>query len=253
MKNINSIFSPERRTAVNGLAVIGFIALAAAGVWLAIYSTRFVPTAVNRIGSAAVYLSSIFTSPKGASLSVVPALSSASTTTSPVNAAEATSTQVTSATAKPTQTNWTPGTPVAITNGATSTPLVAHYYGLPDLAVELETVGYMGADGNIVATTTIPAGTQIAVKFRVTNIGTSPSGTWTMNIAIPSAGTFASQTFNSLESLVPSQPSEYIARFDNIPAGANQAIVITIDPNHQLTESNTANNVVSTNVTVLGS
>ncbi len=235
--------------AVNGLAVVGFIALAAAGVWLAIYSTRFVPTAVNRIGSAAVYLSSIFTSPKGASLSVVPPLSSLSATSTPTS----TSTQTTSATQKPTQKNWTPGTPVAITNGATSTPIVPHYYGLPDLAVELEAVGYIGTDGNIVATTTIPANTQIAVKFRVTNIGTNPSGTWSMNIAIPSAGTFASQTFNSLGSLVPSQPSEYIARFDNIPAGANQAIVITIDPNHQLTESSTANNVVSTNVTVLGS
>ncbi len=248
--------------AVNGLAVVGFIVLAAAGVWLAIYSTRFVPTVVNRIGSAAVYLSSVFTSPKGASLSVVPTLtpsSIASTTVPSTDSVVATTSVATtsapaaSTTEKPIQTNWVPGTPVTITNGATSTPVVSHYYGLPDLAVDIETVGYLGADGNIVATTTIPAHAQIAVKFRVTNIGTNPSGSWAMNIAIPSAGAFASQTFDALESLVPTQPSEYVARFDNIPGGTNWIIVITLDPKHQLTESSTANNVASTSVTVLGS
>src|ERR1035437_6779716 len=47
----------NRTTLIRVLAVIGFIALVGTTMWLAVYSTRYVPTIVGRIGSAAVYLS----------------------------------------------------------------------------------------------------------------------------------------------------------------------------------------------------
>src|SRR3989344_3436924 len=50
------LHAQTRQAAINGLAVVGFIALVGAGIWFAVYSTRFVPTVVNNLGAAAVYL-----------------------------------------------------------------------------------------------------------------------------------------------------------------------------------------------------
>ena len=250
---------PARQAAVYGLASVGFVTLVIAGIWLAVYSSRYVPDAVGRIGAAAVSLSGMFTPKPSASLLVVP---TSATTTLPVT--NATTTSLPTRTTPPaaevpsiprTQPHWTPGTPVVIATASSSAPETPHYYGLPDLAIALEAVGYSTASATstdaLVATTTIPAGAQIALKFRVTNVGTNVSGPWTVNISISSGGTIINQTF-SQSSLAPGEPSDYIARFGNITPGANRSIVITVDPNHQLAESSTANNVASTSVTVLG-
>ena len=239
-----------RQVAVGVLAVIGFITLIGASMWLAVYSTRFVPSVVNRIGGAAVYLGSVFTPSPAPGLSVV-STPTASTTISFGTASSTISTSISSTPKEPLATNWTPGTPVDITSGTVSSPAPINYYGSPDLAVEIKTVGYTVADGNIIATTTIPAYTQSAVKFRVTNVGTNVSGPWTIRISIPER-TYE-QTLNSLVptgSNVP--PNEYVAYFINVAPGANRPIVITIDPKHQLSESSTANNIASTSVTILG-
>jgi hypothetical protein len=53
--------NPARHAAINGLAIVGFIALLVAGIALAIYSARFLPKTASRIGAAAVSLSSVFT------------------------------------------------------------------------------------------------------------------------------------------------------------------------------------------------
>ena len=50
-----------RETAVRVLAVVGFVALVAISMWLAVYATRFVPPVVNGIGEATAYLGSVFT------------------------------------------------------------------------------------------------------------------------------------------------------------------------------------------------
>lgn len=239
-----------RQAAIHVLAVIGFIALVGAGMWLAVYSTRFVPSVVNRIGAAAVYLGSVFTPATDPSLSVVPT-PTASTTISFGDASSTVATTASSASStaatKPVQTNWTPGTPIAIANGTNSSPAPVNYHGLPDLTVQIDTVGYTVADGSIVSTTTIPAYKQGAVKFRVTNIGTNVSGSWAVNISV--SGNIYTQT---VDSLVPTEPRGFIAYFANVAPGVDRAVIITIDPNHQLSESSTANNSATTSVTILG-
>ncbi|MFA5744676.1 MAG: hypothetical protein WC887_00430 [Candidatus Paceibacterota bacterium] len=237
----------SRQSAINGLAIVGFIVLVAGGLWLAVYSTRFVPAVVNGTGAAAVYLVSFFT--PESNLSVVP--TPLSTT---LFFGEASSTISMTATSTPekiaassTPIQWVPKAPVTISNNPA--PAVPNYYGSPDLSVIIEGIGYMNGD-ILISTTTIPARAQIGVKFRVTNIGTNVSGPWAMNIAIPTGGASASQTFTQ-ESLVPSQPSEYIVRFDNVASGADRQIVITLDPNHQLKELRTDNNSISAKVTIL--
>lgn len=253
--------SDNRRTVVNTLAIVGFVALIGASMWLAIYSTRYVPSVVTRLGSAAVYLGSVFTPSPEPTLSVVPAPTASSTIISFGEASSTISTNVSSTTSKVTTTNqsrtsvtnWTPGTPVDITNGAISSSLPAstNYYGSPDLEVKIETVGYTVPDGSIVATTVIPAYTQGAVKFRVTNIGTNVSGPWTMHVIAP--GTTLEQTMGPLVPAGPGiPPNEYVAYFINVAPGTDRPIIITVDSN-QITESNILNNAASTAVTILGS
>ena len=58
--NEQGSFASRRPAVVHSLAVVGFIALIGSGMWLAIYSTRYVPSVVTRLGSAAVYLGSVF-------------------------------------------------------------------------------------------------------------------------------------------------------------------------------------------------
>ncbi len=48
--------NPGRRAAVNALAVVGFLALLAAGIALAIYSASYFPKIASRLGGAAVSL-----------------------------------------------------------------------------------------------------------------------------------------------------------------------------------------------------
>lgn len=238
-----------RSAAATGLSVVGFVALVAAGMWLAVYSTRYVPTVVNGAGAAAVYLSSVFNH-STATLSVVPTLVASSTISS--TASSTISTSISSTPKETLVTNWTPGTPVAVTGGSASSPATPSYYGSPDLIVVIEDVGYSTVDGVIVSTTTIPAHTHAAVKFRVTNIGTNESGPWTLKIAMPS-GSISDRVF-SQPTLVPSQPSEYIAYFVDVIPGANRTAIITIVPNNQLTDSNTGNNTAtSASITFLGS
>ena len=53
----NDAKQAAKRAAVNGLAVVGFLALIFLGIMLAIYGARFVPDTISRLTSA-VYLSS---------------------------------------------------------------------------------------------------------------------------------------------------------------------------------------------------
>ena len=242
-----------RPEVVNGLAVVGFITLIALGISLAVYSSRFVPNTVGGLGAAAVSLSQIFTSAEP-TLTVVPAaqpllpFSEMSSTTDMQSAsapADTTPNKPATSTTAP-QPNWTPNNPVVATNGTNSSPAPATYHGLPDLSVQIETVGYTVADGSIVSPTSIPAYKQGAVKFRVTNVGTNVSGQWTVSISV--AGNTYTQV---VDSLVPTEPRGFIAYFINVQPGADRTVIITIDPNHQLAESSTANNTATTSVTVL--
>ncbi|MEK7515838.1 MAG: hypothetical protein AAB555_02845, partial [Patescibacteria group bacterium] len=178
--NTEQTMAPSRQAAINGLAVVGFVALVAAGIWLAIYSTRFVPTVVNRIGSAAVYLGSVFTPADEPALSVVPN-PTASTTISFGNASSTVSTNTTSkvtAPAKPKPAATTPGEKTDGTYQIGGTANVLS--GLPDFSITIVAVGYLATTSadSFVATSTVPSGSRSAVKFTIKNVGTNVSGQW---------------------------------------------------------------------------
>lgn len=244
--NTNQPTTPARQAAINGLAIVGFIALVTAGIWLAVYSTRFVPTVVNNIGAAAVYLGSVFNPASDSSISVVP---TASTTIS----------FGTSTTTSTTTTVTTTPAPVATTPGAKSVgtyqiggTAAAAPYGLPDLAVTVTAVGYLttASADSFVANASVPSGERPAVRFVIKNIGTNWTGTWRFNASIPTRTTYVYKS-PVQQSLASGDSIEYTLGFDRADKGTDQTISITANSDSAVTESSTTNNTVSVKITIL--
>lgn len=245
--------NPNRRAAVNALAVVGFIVLLVIGIALAIWSARYVPKAASRIGSAAVALSGIFhsNSEGPAQLTVV------STTTLPIlNPVTATTSVATTTTTAVTGTSHTNGSTGTVTGTKTVTTTTvtkpAPLYGNPDLTVTITNVGYLNSGDNtdsFIASSNVPDGKEGAVQFTVANNGTNSTGSWEFNAEIP--------TSPSLDYTSPTQPSlnpgdriEFTLGFDRTKTGDDREITITVDSDHDVTESNENNNEASANVDI---
>jgi len=259
--NTDEQISPRRQAALNGLAIVGFIALVAAGIWLAVYSTRFVPSVVNGIGAAAVYLGSVFTPTDETSLTVLP------TPTNPTGPTTLTfgdgpvlDTVVTTPDVTPTRPVVTP-TPATVggdrtTNtyqiaGATSTrPLSGH----PDLTSSIVSIGYLATSSaeSFVASSTVPYNHRPAVKFTIKNIGTNATGRWRFNASIPTSSSYIYYS-PFQQSLNPGESIEYTLGFDQAIPGTNKTISISANFDRVVVESTYENNGASAKLTILGS
>ncbi|MCX6787070.1 MAG: hypothetical protein NTY93_00910 [Candidatus Kaiserbacteria bacterium] len=247
--NVSGNTSSSRQTAIHTLAVVGFVALIAAGLSLAVYATRFVPTVVNRTGAAAVYLGSFFIPSPG--LSVVPTPTASST----LFFNEASSTVSTIATStQPKKITATVGTKTTTSNITTNVP-----YGLPDLAVTITGIGYLAtsSDDSFIASSTVPAGSRPAVRFTIKNIGTNWTGAWHFSASIPTqpARVYQSDLQQSLcrpgENNVCTNSIDYTLSFDRANTGANQTISITVNFDSATRDSNPNNNNTSAKITIL--
>ena len=249
--NTSPLATPARQTALTGLAVVGFIAILAFGVWLAVYSARYVPRTVGALGSAAFYLGSVFTPAPG--LTVVPTAS----TTIPFgipDLATPTSTPAVPASApvqKPVATK--PGAETSGTYPIAGTSAAA-LSGLPDFSVTIDAVGYLATTSaeSFVATSTVPAGSRPAVTFTIKNTGTNATGSWRFSVTIPTATGYLYQS-QPQQSLNPGDSIQYTLGFDQALTGAKQSISITANFDHAITESNTGTDTASATLTILGS
>jgi hypothetical protein len=264
--NTETTTSPQRQAAIRALAVVGFIALLFIGMTLAVFTARYIPTAVSRIGQAAVSLSSVFTPAKPGAVEVVNTgtvlpFGTTSTTTATTTATSAATTTTTTTSTYPTGA-LTAGTatenayviPGATGNASVPNTNPASFYGLPDLTVTNLVVGYLplnsSADSDFVASQTVPSGTRFAVKFTVTNIGTNTSGNWDFSANLP---TKQSYTFYapSQQALTPGDKIDFMLHLDAGEAKTgNQTASITLDPSRLVNESNKSNNFGSTSVTI---
>lgn len=247
-----------RQAATSGLAVVGFIALVAAGIWLAVYSARFVPSAVNRIGAAAVSISSLFQPSSPSSLSVVPnasstaadnASSTAATSTATVGQGHLASNGGGSSVGAPLPSAGKQ-TSATYALGASTTPAL---YGKPDLIVTIDSTGYLASTtaDSFVASSTVPAGARPAVEFTVKNIGTNKTGSWRFSAQIPTQTAYVYKSIPQ-QSLNPGESIQYTLGFTQAKTGA-QPISITANFDKSVDESNAANDTASTTLTVLGS
>lgn len=239
-----------RETITKALAVVGFIALVGAGVWLAAYSARFVPSAVNGAGEAAVYLGSAFTrEPAETPAAAVP--SPAASTTIQLGGEPAPAPVASPAPATYTQTAPAAGmrTTSAYPIGGAAAPLS----GLPDLAVDIDAIGYLATNSaeSFIPSSTVPAGSRPAVRFIIENRGANVTGPWRWSAFIP---TTSNSLFQSLfqQSLNPGDYIEYVFGFDQAIPGADRLISITANFDRAVAESDMNNNSDFVKMTVLG-
>lgn len=246
-------YSDTRQAALTGLAVVGFVALVSAGIWLAVYSSRYIPVAVNRVGAAAVYLGSLFTPAPGPGLSVIPN----ATTTLPFGGATSTPTTTPTKTQPKTHTP----TPVQTTAGnetsgvfpiGTSTPASPTLYGLPDLSVTVDAIGYLSTTSatSFIRSSTVPHGSRPAITFTVKNVGTNVSKVWNFTAQIPTQTAYVYTSPNQ-QALNPGDSIQYTLGFDQATPGSAQKISIHVNPNGS--DANATNNDISATLTILGS
>lgn len=248
---------PNRQVVVNALAVAGFIALIGGSMWLAVYSTRYVPNVVGRLGAAAVYLGSVFTPAPEPTLSVIPTASTTIPFGEEASSTIATSISSTEATPLPQaavksivptagkQTNST----IQI-GGATTTPKAqVALSGLPDFVATINSVGYLATTStdSFIATTTI-TGYRPAVKFTIKNIGTNMSGPWRWTASIPTTVSYLYES-TLQQTLAPGDSIDYILGFDQANHGT-QTISVTANFDKTVKESNQENNTASAIVTI---
>jgi len=237
-----------RRAAINGLAVVGFVALLFIGITLAIYAARILPDTASRLGAANVYFSSIFGGDEGDNdLEVVPGESvpfenerndedeESATSTDPVETTTSPVPSTPSQTVTPTQ----PTTPTVI---AVPVPGTRNLYGKADLTVRLVEVGYLrtSSTDSFVKDSTVPEDERPAFKFRVTNTGTNESGRWQFEAELPTRPRY---TYKSREqvSLMPGQFADFTLGYDRPRDGEND-VKIEIDSGEDVNESNENNN-----------
>lgn len=242
---------PARRAAVNGLAIVGFIALVFIGITLAIYAARGIPETASRLGAANVYLSTLFGGEEDAELEVVP-----DEIPFEENNEEQTATSTPIEPATPT-TPATPATPT--TPSRPATPIVtvvpvpgtaAPLYGKADLTARLLERGYLkSADtDSFVKSSTVPDGKRPAVRFRVTNIGTNETDSWIFTAKLPTKPAYTYKS-RSQQNLKPNQYADYTLGYDRPKDGDND-IIIKLDTEDDVNESNENNNSLTIEVEV---
>jgi len=241
---IKTTQTTDRRAAVNGLAIVGFIVLLFIGMALAVYAARFVPVALSGVGSAAVYLSSQVFSPNGedADLVVVPP-----TDTVPFGdeSIVATSTPETAAvfpTSGTGATNPQPGTPVT-TIIPIQVPASTNYSGLPDLVIEDIRTGYLTSSDTDTfrASDEVPDGERGAIRFTIANRGTNVSDRFEFKVQLPTTRSYT-YTSKTQQALRPNERIQYVLGFDKTKDGTNRIISIEIDSGDDVRESNENNN-----------
>ncbi len=241
--------SPQRHATLVGLSVVGFLALVGAGIFLAVYAGRFVPSAVSNIAAAAVTLSSAFTPARTPGLLVVPGASTTANFSASETGENVAGPSVLKANAPATPSPGTETKNAFPIGGASPTGLS----GLPDLSVTITAVGYLTTNStdSFVAGTTTPAGNRPAVKFTVKNVGTNFASSWRFSAAIPTQNTYVYQSLPQ-QSLNPGDSIDYTLGFDQPRAGL-QTITITANFDNAVAESDKDNDTASASVTILGS
>lgn len=247
---IKTTQSDSRRSAINALAIVGFIVLIIVGMALAVYAARFVPGAVSRIGSAAAYLSSeVFTREEDTDLVIVPPAE-----TIPFGDDVVVATSTDSAPAEtgttPVATSPRPGTPVT-TVVPVRVPASTNYSGLPDLAVENIITGYLTSSdtSSFRASSRVPDGKRGAFKFTIVNHGTNISDRFEFEVKLPTTRTYT-YTSKSQQALRPGERIEYVMGFDQTKEGDNRTITIKVDQDNDIRESNENNNDKSVTIDI---
>ena len=237
--------TPRRKAASGALATVGFITLIILGIILAIYGARYIPVAFNKLGTAAVSLSSVFTP---AEEEEAPAVEVVEPTIpfEPIATSTATSTVVVVATSSPATNSGGTRAPAAGTPRTVVVPVTVPApapYGRADLTVDITATGYCSTTNpsSFRASREVPDNEYGGFKFTVRNAGTNVSGRWDMAVELPTSPTIK-KSYTGQRALGPSDRVEYTLCFTEPRSGNNRNIVVRVDSNRDVAESNENNN-----------
>ncbi len=123
------------------------------------------------------------------------------------------------------------------------------YNGTPDLSVQINSVGSK-VNGVFQSTNTFTTNSAVIVNFTIKNQGTSASGEWAMRVDSPSSNTMDKVKTLSARSLPAGAVVTGQVVFNTPALGSNQQIIIYVDPNNTISESNETNNQISSTINV---
>jgi hypothetical protein len=120
---------------------------------------------------------------------------------------------------------------------------VSNPNGMADLEVRPIAVGYLTETGVFVASASVSAHQQAAIKFQIVNVGDKNTGSWTFSADLPS-DTDPRFTSGAQQNLGPGDRIEYVLGFKNIKNVAQNTAVVNADPSNMITERSKTNNSV---------
>jgi hypothetical protein len=264
--------APKRSAAANTFIVVGFLLLIFLGIGIAIYSSRYVPAAVNTfsVANPVTGLPASNNDNSQAQLAVEPGTSvpfstsqtiATTTVMQPSNGmTDGASTETpfpTTGSMYSTLSNGYQATASAY-NATAPAPATSYasasYYGLPDLSTHIVAVGYLANSSNssFVAAPVIPIGARAAVEFTIGSVGTAPTGPWAFAAEIPTDNGYNFQSPVEA-SMNPGDHVLFTLAFDQVPPGPAEMITIIADPNNYIQEVTKTNNTAQTSVSVVGS
>jgi hypothetical protein len=244
--NISHTPGERHRIATKALAIVGFIALLFIGLALAVYAARYVPTAISRLGAAAVSLSEVFV-PGGSDsdLEVIP-----TGETIPFGDDETATSTGSTATSTPNRDEDEPrnggGTAAAPRPRPAPVPVAVAQepFGQPDLVATITGVGYCTSSSadSFRTASEVPEGERGGVRFVIRNAGTNVSGQWEFEVELPTSPAFTYDDAPRQSSLRPNDSKIFTLCFDRPREGSNRSIEVTVDPDRDVSESNENNN-----------
>lgn len=196
---------------------------------------------------------SAYTVGAGTSISLVPVLSSTTTTDIPLSIVFIPSATSTAASARPQGT-----ATVTVTAGSGTTPATSSNTGTtpkpttpkpvatgtPDLSVRVLAVGVIDPVTGVFAARYPTSPNDIAaVKFDIANNGAGSTGTWYFTVQLPIQSSYLYSSPAQMN-LAPGSHIENILRFRPVVSGGGN-ILIQVDPSNMVRESNESNNAVT--------
>lgn len=241
-----------RNPALNALAVVVFLFLIFVGIAIAIYSSRYVPLAINSFSSRNPITSLPTSGFPGGQTSQTPSSVIPSSVQQQVVANPSAPGSLGSEPVLPQVQQVPQYTPTPTRATASYTASAA--YGLPDLATNIVAVGYLAnaSNASFVASPVIPVGARAAVQFTIGNVGGAPTGPWNFIAQIPTDNGYL-YTSPIEQSMNPGDHILFTLAFDQVPVGSAEMINIVADPNNQIHELTKNNNTAQASVSVVGS
>ncbi len=127
--------------------------------------------------------------------------------------------------------------------------------GTADLVVRITAIGVRDRNtGVFTPTTDVNTNDRVTVQFQVDNIGSAPSGPWTLRAILPAVSPSDQTKYLYNQSSIP--PGIALAGevyFDYVQTGQNRLVQINIDPTDQLKELRKDNNMASITINATNS